>query len=100
MLYYCVQIKRVGNMVLSLLSKITECVRYYYFHYTLISTIYMMEPKERFIFNSVIVLILTLILYASVIYLPGHLMMLFHFLLHISGITPYAVVAATENIPA
>ena len=78
------------TMVPSLWKKFTDYVRYCYFHYTVMTTVAMLEPLERYIFNSLFVLLVSLFVYTTIVYLPGHLLMMFHMLLHVSGISPYA----------
>ena len=50
----------------------------------------MLEPVERYIFNSFFILLVSFIIYTTVIYLPGHLIMMFQLLLHVIGIVPFA----------
>ncbi|XP_076464389.1 serine palmitoyltransferase small subunit A-like [Babylonia areolata] len=65
----------------SALKRFTDYVRYCYFHYTVITTVAMMEPIERYIFNAVFVVFFALFVYTTIIFLPGHLVMMLHFLL-------------------
>ncbi|XP_076442884.1 serine palmitoyltransferase small subunit A-like [Babylonia areolata] len=76
-------------MVLSLWKRFSDYVRYCYFHYTLVTTIVMLEPVERYAFNAFFTLFVSLFLYTSIIYLPGHLTMMCNFLMHVSGSRPY-----------
>ncbi|KAK7479469.1 hypothetical protein BaRGS_00029285 [Batillaria attramentaria] len=91
------QCTKVGAMVLSLMRKFADYVRYCYFQYTLATAVVMLEPQERYVINAVIALLISLIIFSSIVYLPGNLMMLLQFLLHVSGIVPYAVSAEELN---
>ncbi|KAL8615235.1 hypothetical protein ACOMHN_050276 [Nucella lapillus] len=84
-------------MVLSLLKRFFDYVRCCYFHYTVITTIVMLEPMERYAFNAFFVLFISLFLYTTIIYLPGHLTMMGNFLRHVSGVRLYDSVADGAN---
>lgn len=76
--------------------KFTDYVCYCYFHYTVITTVAMLEPVERYVFNSFFILLVSFIIYTTVIYLPGHLMMMFQLLLHVTGISPFVAGVGEE----
>lgn len=84
-------------MVLSLLKKMTDYVRYCYFHYTLLTTLAFLDPMERYVVNGVFIIVLSLFVYTSVVYLPGHMMMMFRFLLHVLGVSPFYSVAKGDG---
>ena len=73
-------------MVLSLLRRATDYVRYCYFHYTLLTTLAFLEPAERRTVNVIFTVILATLLYTTAVYLPGHLSMVYYFLMHVLGV--------------
>lgn len=79
--------KRV-TMILSALRKMADYIRYCYFHYTLLTTLAFLDPMERYVVNVIFTIVLSLFLYTTVVYLPGHLKMMFRFLLHVFGASP------------
>lgn len=54
---------------------------YWYLQWELATAIYMMEPIEKVFIHSVFLSLLGVILYAGLTYLPGHIVMMFHFLI-------------------
>lgn len=54
---------------------------YWYLQWELATAIYMMEPAEKACIHSVLVALIGVILYAGLTYLPGHIVMMFHFLI-------------------
>jgi hypothetical protein len=61
--------------------------RFWYFHYQIATATIMMEPVEKFCCTTFFIFFISLFLYTTIVYLPGHLLMMFHFLLHITGET-------------
>ncbi|KAL3874690.1 hypothetical protein ACJMK2_037665 [Sinanodonta woodiana] len=62
--------------VTSAFIRLRDFVAYWYFQWTLASTVYVMEPTEKAIVNTLAVFVLTAIVYAAISYLPGHVIML------------------------
>ncbi|KAL4229276.1 hypothetical protein ACF0H5_012316 [Mactra antiquata] len=54
---------------------------YWYLQWELNTSLYMLEPAEKYIVNSIAVAIIGVIVLAALTYLPGHLIMMIHFML-------------------
>ncbi|KAK6181067.1 serine palmitoyltransferase small subunit A [Patella vulgata] len=67
------------------LKTIWSYISFWYFQYTLVTSLYMLEPTERRIFNTILVAVLAMFFYTSCLFLPGHLMMMLHFVRYICG---------------
>lgn len=59
-----------------------DFLQYWYFQYTLATAVYMLEPTERKVVNSVLVGIIAIGLYSAFLFLPGHAVMMKHFFDH------------------
>ncbi|KAK7479470.1 hypothetical protein BaRGS_00029286 [Batillaria attramentaria] len=60
--------------------RLRDTLQYCYFHYTVMTAVYVLEPEIRYVINAIITLVVSLILYTTVVFLPGHLMMIVQFL--------------------
>ncbi|KAL8605793.1 hypothetical protein ACOMHN_066383 [Nucella lapillus] len=82
----------------SALKRFADHARFCYFHYTVITNVAMMEPIERYVFNAFFVVFVALFLYTTVIFLPGHLVMMLRFLLKaLPGLVDVSFVGAEEE---
>ncbi|KAL3874634.1 hypothetical protein ACJMK2_037619 [Sinanodonta woodiana] len=63
-----------------MLQRLKNFLKYWYLQYTLITSIYMLEPLERSIFNTFLVAVLAIAVYSSYLFLPGHAVMMIHFI--------------------
>ncbi|XP_032159250.1 serine palmitoyltransferase small subunit A-like [Mustela erminea] len=51
---------------------------WFYYQYLLVTVLCMLEPWERTVFNSVLVLIMGMALYTGYIFMPQHIMAILH----------------------
>ncbi|KAK2184350.1 hypothetical protein NP493_269g00015 [Ridgeia piscesae] len=54
-------------------------LEFWYYQYLLHTALYMLESWERTLFNSLLVAVFAMASYSLYLYLPGHVMMLVHF---------------------
>ncbi|XP_042301178.1 serine palmitoyltransferase small subunit A [Sceloporus undulatus] len=50
-----------------------------YYQYLLVTALYMLEPWERTVFNSMLVSILGMALYTGYVFMPQHIMAILHY---------------------
>ncbi|XP_073495190.1 serine palmitoyltransferase small subunit A [Phyllobates terribilis] len=50
-----------------------------YYQYLLVTALYMLEPWERTIFNSMLVSIIGMALYTGYIFMPQHILAILHY---------------------
>jgi hypothetical protein len=63
-LYFVVAIK--------MLDKVRKMLSYWYLQYELVTCLYVFEPWEKKLLNSIIVVIVALVAYSSYVYLPHY----------------------------
>ncbi|XP_030415165.1 serine palmitoyltransferase small subunit A [Gopherus evgoodei] len=54
-------------------------VSWLYYQYLLVTALYMLEPWERTIFNSMLVSIVGMALYTGYVFIPQHIMAILHY---------------------
>ncbi|XP_074662889.1 serine palmitoyltransferase small subunit A-like [Tubulanus polymorphus] len=72
---------------MSVFDRISGFIKYWYFQYLLNTALYMAEPWERHIFNSILVAIIAMAVYTTYIFLPGHAIMVIKFVKFVLGIS-------------
>ncbi|KAI1237769.1 hypothetical protein IHE44_0013855 [Lamprotornis superbus] len=50
-----------------------------YYQYLLVTALYMLEPWERTVFNSMLVSIVGMALYTGYVFMPQHIMAILHY---------------------
>ncbi|CAH2328531.1 serine palmitoyltransferase small subunit A [Pelobates cultripes] len=50
-----------------------------YYQYLLVTALYMLEPWERTIFNSMLISIMGMALYTGYIFMPQHILAILHY---------------------
>lgn len=65
---------KVGDS--KMLDKLMKILSYWYLQYELVTCLYVFEPWEKKLLNSIIVLIIALVAYSSYVYLPHYTMSL------------------------
>ncbi|KAK7104571.1 hypothetical protein V1264_019266 [Littorina saxatilis] len=73
-------------MLQRLWRHLADTLRHAYFHYSVILCIAILEPAERYVINSVVIVVVSLLVYATVVYMPGHVTMLCQCFVHLTGI--------------
>ncbi|XP_052276186.1 serine palmitoyltransferase small subunit A-like [Dreissena polymorpha] len=68
------------------LKKFIDLFNYWYLQYTLNTAVYMLEPTEVKIVNSILVAIIALAMYSAYVFLPGHAVMMVHFVEYLLNI--------------
>jgi len=58
----------IGNPFSSIAAK----WRKFYLNYSMVTALYMMEPAERVVINTIVIIMLTTMLYSSWVYLPHY----------------------------
>jgi len=66
-------------------ARVIDFLNYWYYQYTITTAVYMLEPQEAYIVNSVLVATIALILYSAYSFLPGHAVMMMHFFEYLLG---------------
>ncbi|KAL1999191.1 hypothetical protein VTN02DRAFT_4903 [Thermoascus thermophilus] len=61
-------------MTLSIMAAIVRWLRLKVYQYEVTFAIYMLTPTEKFIFNSLLISLVTLLVTAAYVYLPDHVM--------------------------
>ncbi|XP_037885078.1 serine palmitoyltransferase small subunit A-like [Glossina fuscipes] len=70
-----------------------------YMQYELVTCISMFEPWEKKLINSIVVVILSLVIFSSFVYLPSYIQTFFHFLSPLpSNNSPNYATILTEKI--
>ncbi|KAG6936791.1 serine palmitoyltransferase small subunit A [Chelydra serpentina] len=54
-------------------------VSWLYYQYLLVTALYMLEPWERTVFNSMLVSIVGMALYTGYVFMPQHIMAILHY---------------------
>lgn len=60
-------------------QRLRSFLEYWYLQYTLNTAVYMLEPTEVKIVNSILVATIAIFLYSAYVFLPGHAVMMMHF---------------------
>ncbi|ESO93600.1 hypothetical protein LOTGIDRAFT_189789 [Lottia gigantea] len=60
-------------------------ISFWYFQYTLVTSLYMLEPLERRVFNAILVAVLSMFFYTAYLFLPGHALMMYNFARYLMG---------------
>lgn len=55
-------------------------ISYWYLQYLLATSVYMLEPIERRIFNCCLIIVLAMFMYTSYVFLPDHARMIVYFI--------------------
>mmetsp|Transcript_13188 Transcript_13188/g.23630 ORF Transcript_13188/g.23630 Transcript_13188/m.23630 type:complete len:84 (+) Transcript_13188:3-254(+) len=62
------------------IMRIKNFISYWYLQYLLATSVYMLEPIERRIFNCVLIIVMAMFIYTSYVFLPDHARMLIYFI--------------------
>ncbi|KAH3692466.1 hypothetical protein DPMN_194307 [Dreissena polymorpha] len=54
--------------------------KFWYLQWELSTSLYMLEPAEKAIIHTITIAIIGVVILAALTYLPGHLIMMLHFL--------------------
>ncbi|XP_030855365.1 serine palmitoyltransferase small subunit A-like [Strongylocentrotus purpuratus] len=65
---------------MNVFRRLKDYICWIYTQYTLVTAVYMLEPAERWTFNSIIVLTIATAAYTTYIYLPSHCTMILGYL--------------------
>uniref|UniRef100_A0A8C2KUQ0 Serine palmitoyltransferase, small subunit A n=1 Tax=Cyprinus carpio TaxID=7962 RepID=A0A8C2KUQ0_CYPCA len=52
---------------------------WFYYQYLLVTALYMLEPWERTIFNSLLVTVAAMAIYTGYVFMPQHIMAILHY---------------------
>ncbi|XP_061174754.1 serine palmitoyltransferase small subunit A-like [Saccostrea echinata] len=61
-------------------KRVKNFISYWYLQYLLATSVYMLEPLERRVFNCLLIIVLAMFMYTSYVFLPGHARMLIYFI--------------------
>ncbi|XP_069065205.1 serine palmitoyltransferase small subunit A [Pleurodeles waltl] len=61
------------------LSRAWGRLSWIYYQYLLVTALYMLEPWERTIFNSMLVSVVGMALYTGYVFMPQHIMAILHY---------------------
>ncbi|XP_029454797.1 serine palmitoyltransferase small subunit A [Rhinatrema bivittatum] len=76
----CARLLGPGRMKpLQPLSRAWKQMSWLYYQYLLVTALYMLEPWERTVFNSILVSIVGMALYTGYIFMPQHIMAILHY---------------------
>ncbi|KAG7270269.1 hypothetical protein CRUP_037493 [Coryphaenoides rupestris] len=64
---------------------LTEYLAWLYFQYLLITGIYVLEPWEKSIFNSVLLFVVAMVVYTSYVFVPIHARLALRFFAGVFG---------------
>ncbi|XP_067336040.1 serine palmitoyltransferase small subunit A [Channa argus] len=67
---------KVGTMALS------DCwkqLSWFYYQYLLVTALYMLEPWERTVFNSLLISVAGMAVYTGYVFMPQHIMAILHY---------------------
>ncbi|XP_062863389.1 serine palmitoyltransferase small subunit A [Trichomycterus rosablanca] len=51
----------------------------FYYQYLLVTALYMLEPWERHVFNSLLVTVAAMAVYTGYVFMPQHIMAILHY---------------------
>lgn len=68
-----------------MIKAVWDWLSYWYLRFILGIGIYMLEPRERWALNSLLVSVFAMAVYTSYIFLPGHFIMLVSFIKYLLG---------------
>ncbi|KAM5234966.1 serine palmitoyltransferase small subunit A [Ctenodactylus gundi] len=61
------------------LARAWKQMSWLYYQYLLVTALYMLEPWERTVFNSMLVSIVGMALYTGYVFMPQHIMAILHY---------------------
>jgi|UniRef100_A0A8C0VZ11 hypothetical protein len=61
------------------LARAWRQMSWFYYQYLLVTALYMLEPWERMVFNSMLVLVVGMALYTGYVFMPQHIMAILHY---------------------
>ncbi|XP_036906146.1 serine palmitoyltransferase small subunit A [Sturnira hondurensis] len=61
------------------LARAWKQMSWFYYQYLLVTSLYMLEPWERTVFNSMLVSIVGMALYTGYVFMPQHIMAILHY---------------------
>nr|XP_019928326.2 serine palmitoyltransferase small subunit A [Crassostrea gigas] len=61
-------------------NRVKNFISYWYLQYLLATSVYMLEPIERRIFNCFLIIVLAMFMYTSYVFLPDHARMIVYFI--------------------
>ncbi|XP_044621413.2 serine palmitoyltransferase small subunit A [Equus asinus] len=68
--------RRVAGMAL---ARAWKQMSWFYYQYLLVTALYMLEPWERTVFNSMLVSVVGMALYTGYVFMPQHVMAILHY---------------------
>ncbi|KAI4893981.1 hypothetical protein NFI96_015499, partial [Prochilodus magdalenae] len=54
-------------------------ISWFYYQYLLVTALYMLEPWERTVFNSLLVSVTAMAVYTGYVFMPTHIMAILHY---------------------
>jgi len=67
-------------------KRVSSFVEFWYYQYLLVTALYMLESWERAVFNCFLVAFVAMASYTAYLFLPGHIVMIGHFLQYLIGL--------------
>ncbi|XP_053450676.1 serine palmitoyltransferase small subunit A [Nycticebus coucang] len=61
------------------LKRAWKQMSWFYYQYLLVTALYMLEPWERTVFNSMLVSVVGMALYTGYVFMPQHIMAILHY---------------------
>ncbi|XP_005376999.2 PREDICTED: serine palmitoyltransferase small subunit A [Chinchilla lanigera] len=61
------------------LARAWKRMSWFYYQYLLVTALYMLEPWERTVFNSMLVSVVGMALYTGYVFIPQHIMAILHY---------------------
>jgi len=66
-------------------KRISAFFEFWYYQYLLVTALYMLESWERMVFNCFLIAFIAMASYTAYLFLPGHIVMLSHFIEYALG---------------
>uniref|UniRef100_UPI00398EC80D serine palmitoyltransferase small subunit A isoform X1 n=2 Tax=Pristiophorus japonicus TaxID=55135 RepID=UPI00398EC80D len=75
----CLQFLEETKPVIMALGIAWKQMSWLYYQYLLVTALYMLEPWERTIFNSLLISIVGMAVYTGYVFMPQHIMAILHY---------------------
>ncbi|XP_054470415.1 serine palmitoyltransferase small subunit A [Anoplopoma fimbria] len=62
-----------------LLGRCWDRLTWFYYQYLLVTALYMLEPWERTVFNSLLISVAGMAVYTGYVFMPQHIMAILHY---------------------
>ncbi|XP_006763721.1 PREDICTED: serine palmitoyltransferase small subunit A [Myotis davidii] len=74
-----VRLQRRSHTAGMALARAWKQMSWFYYQYLLVTALYMLEPWERTVFNSMLVSVVGMALYTGYVFMPQHIMAILHY---------------------